>query len=104
MRRLPPAVGSSGWFGRTARPRLKRLVVWRTFGRVSIDLSNSLEEQLRNLAAREGREISALVEDAIRQYLEAAAITDVEPSEVAEAQATLLRELPEVVVWKADKA
>jgi hypothetical protein len=47
--------------------------------------------------------MSALVEDAVRRYLEAAAITDVEPSEVAEAQAALLRELPDVPVWKADK-
>ena len=83
---------------------MKLPAAWRTFERVSIELSSSIEEQLRNLAARQGRDVSALVEDAVRQYLEAAAITDVEPSEVAEAQAALLRELPDVPVWKADKA
>jgi predicted transcriptional regulator len=71
---------------------------------VSIQLSGGVEEQLRDLAARQGRDVSALVEEAIRQYLEAAAITDVEPLQVAEAQAALLGELPAVPVWKADKA
>jgi predicted transcriptional regulator len=70
---------------------------------VSIELSGSVEEQLRNLAARQGRDVAALVEDAVRQYLEAAAITDLEPSEVAEAQAALLGELPGVPAWKADE-
>ena len=83
---------------------MKLPAAWRTFERVSIELSSSVEEQLRNLAARQGRDVSALVEDAVRQYLEAAAITDVEPSEVAEAQAALLSELPGLPVWKADKA
>jgi predicted transcriptional regulator len=102
--RLSPASGSSGWFGRTAHPRSKRRAARSTCERVSIELSSSVEEQLRNLAARQGRDITALVEDAVRQSIEAAAITDVEASEVAEAQAALLSELPEVPVWKADKA
>jgi predicted transcriptional regulator len=74
------------------------------FDCVSIELSSSVEEQLRNLAARQGRDVRALVEDAVRQYLQAAAITDVEPSEVAEAQAALLGELRDVPGWKADEA
>jgi predicted transcriptional regulator len=101
---LPPAVGSSGWFRRNTHLRLKLRAGRSTFEGVSIELSSSVEEQLRNLAARQGRDVSALVEDAIRQYLETAAITDVEPSEVAEAQAALLGELPNLPVWKADKA
>lgn len=71
---------------------------------MSVELSSSIEAQLRNLAIRQGRKVSALVEDAVRQYIEAAAITDVEPAEVAEAQATLLRELSDVPVWKSDDA
>ncbi len=43
-------------------------------------------------------------EEAVRQYLEAAAITDVDASEVAEAQAALLAELPHVTAWKAGEA
>ncbi len=71
---------------------------------MSIELSGNVEVQLRNLAARQGRDVTALVEDAIRQYLEAAAITDIEPSDVADAQAALLGELPDLSAWKADEA
>jgi len=63
---------------------------------VSIELPGSVEEQLRTLAARQGRDVRALVEEAIRQYLEAAAITDVDANDIAEAQAALLRELPNI--------
>ena len=73
-------------------------------GLVSIELPGSVEEQLRNLAARQGRDVRALVEDAIRQYLEAAAISDLGADDVAEAQAALLGELPHVPDWKAGDA
>ena len=63
---------------------------------MSIELPGSVEEQLRTLAARQGRDVRALVEEAIRQYLEAAAITDVDANDIAEAQAALLRELPNI--------
>ncbi len=46
----------------------------------------------------------ALVEEAIRQYLETAAITDVDANDVAEAQAALLSELPPMPDWKAGDA
>ena len=82
MRRVPPAGGSSDWFGQATRLRLKLGTARSTFERVSIELSSRVEEQLRDLAARQGRNVAALVEDAVRQYIEAAAITDVEPSEV----------------------
>jgi hypothetical protein len=45
--------------------------------------------------------VRALVEEAIRQYLEAAAITDLEAADVAKAQAALLSELPKIGDWKA---
>ena len=69
---------------------------------MSIELSSSVEEQLRNLAAKQGRDVCTLVEEALRQYLEFAAITDLEPTQAAEAQAALLSELPDVSDWKAD--
>ena len=72
--------------------------------RVSIKLPGSVEEQLRSLAAKQGRDVRALVEEAIRQYLEAAAITDLDATRVAEAQVALLDELPPVSDWKADDA
>lgn len=71
---------------------------------MSIDLPGSVEEQLRSLAAKQGRELRTLVEEAIRQYLESAAITDLDASQVAEAQAALLGELPNIPEWKARNA
>jgi predicted DNA-binding protein len=52
---------------------------------MSIELPCSVEEQIRNLAAKQGRDVRTLVEEAVRQYLESAAITDLEPTQVAEA-------------------
>ena len=71
---------------------------------MSIELPDSVVEQLRNLAAKQGRDVRTLVEEAIRQYLESAAITDLDATQVAETQATLLGELPDVSDWKADDA
>jgi len=69
---------------------------------MSIELPGSVEEQLRNLAAKQGRDVRALVEEAVRQYLESAAITDLDATQVGEAQAALLGELPDVSDWKTD--
>ena len=71
---------------------------------MTIDLPSTIEERLRDLAKRQNREIGELVEDAVRQYLEAAAITDVDPNQVADTQTKLLRELPPISKWKANDA
>ena len=71
---------------------------------VSIEVPGTVEEQLRTLAERQGREVCALVEEAIRQYLDAAAITDLDANDVAEAQAAMLDELPRIPDWKAGDA
>ena len=71
---------------------------------MNIDLPGSVEEQLRSLAAKQGRDVRTLVEEAIRQYLESAAITDLDATQVAEAQVALLGELPDVSDWKAEDA
>ncbi len=68
---------------------------------MSFELPVGIEKQLRSLAAIQGREVGALLEEAVRQYVEAVAITDVENREVAEAQAALLTELPEICDWEA---
>jgi len=65
-----------------------------------IELPASVEEQLRDLADKQGRNVRALVEEAIRQYLEALAITDLDVADIAEAQVALVRELPDVPAWK----
>ena len=71
---------------------------------MTIDLPSTVEEQLRDLAARQGREMRVLVEEAIRQYLESAPITDLDAAEVAEAQSALLGELTNVGHWRATDA
>ncbi|MGQ0592560.1 MAG: hypothetical protein ACT4QB_07895 [Gammaproteobacteria bacterium] len=71
---------------------------------MSIELPIGVEEQLRGLAATQGRDVVELVEEAVRQYLEAAAITDVAVDEVADAQAGLIAELPKISDWKAGGA
>ncbi len=68
---------------------------------MTIELPRSVEEPLRDLARRQDREVGALVEDAVRQYLEAAAITDLDSAEVAESQAALVGELSGIPAWKA---
>lgn len=68
---------------------------------MSIELPIGVEEQLRGLAATQGRDVVELVEEALLQYLEAAAITDVAADEVADAQAALIAELPKISDWKA---
>ncbi len=67
---------------------------------MSIELPVGVEEQLRTLAARQRRDVEALVEEAVRQYLEVAAITDIDADEVAETQDALLVELPDISDWK----
>ena len=87
----------------TSSSQLKLRAARSTFDSMTIELSGNVEEQLRDFAAQQGRDVTTLVEDAVLQYLEAADITDLEPSDVAEAQAALLGEIPDVPVWKADE-
>ncbi len=63
---------------------------------MTVELTGTVEEQLRDLASRQGRNIGLLVEEAVRGYLEAAAITDLAPAEVAKAQSALMSELGEI--------
>ena len=65
-----------------------------------IELPAGGEARLRALASRQGRDIKALLEEAVQQYLDAAAITDVESDLIAETQAALVAELPPVDEWK----
>lgn len=71
---------------------------------MSIELAATVEDQLRSLASKQGRDVQAVAEEAVRQYLEAADISDVDAGEVAETQTAMLAELPAVTAWKAGKA
>ena len=68
---------------------------------MSIDLPGGVENELRSLAEKQGRDVRALAEEAIRQYLVSAAITDLNADDVAETQTALVGELPNLMEWKA---
>ena len=70
---------------------------------MTVELSGKVEEELRDLAVSQGREVGALVEEAVREYLEAAAITDLDAAEVAETQVALVGELRGVPEWKGGR-
>jgi predicted transcriptional regulator len=66
---------------------------------VTVELPKKVEDNLRVLARRQGRSIDVLLEEAVEQYLEAAAITDTTPDEIAATQEALLGELPAMEEW-----
>ncbi len=68
---------------------------------MTVELSSPVEEQLRLLARKQGRDVRVVVEDAVRQYVEAASITDLDAAEVARTQVALAGELPTPTEWKA---
>ena len=67
---------------------------------MTIELPASVEEELRTLAVTQSRDMGEILEEAIRLYIDAAAITDLDAAEVAEAQVTLVSELSGVEEWK----
>ena len=69
---------------------------------MTIELPESLEHRLRDLANSQGRDLRAVVEDALDRYLVDAAITDLGPAEVAATQEQLLEELTELPPWTAE--
>jgi predicted transcriptional regulator len=70
---------------------------------MTIELPVSIEKDLRNLALVQSRDIRDLVEEAVRQYLEATAITDLDAEDVAETQVALVGELREISAWKGGR-
>ena len=66
---------------------------------MTIELARSVENQLRELASRQGRDVGVLVEEAVREYLVAVAITDLDSAEIAETQVELIGELRDVPEW-----
>lgn len=66
---------------------------------MTIDVSEQLEERLRRLAEQQGKALKTIIEEAIRQYLDAAAITDLQPADIAATQEKLARELTSLAPW-----
>jgi len=69
---------------------------------MTVELPADVEKELRDLAEVRSREVPELVEEAIRQYLEAESITDVSAADVAEAQIRMTGELRDISEWKGD--
>ena len=67
---------------------------------MTIELPARVEEELRVLAVTQSRDMGEILEDAIRLYIEASAITDLGAAEVAEAQVALVGELRGIEEWK----
>jgi predicted transcriptional regulator len=68
---------------------------------MTIELPVAVEKDLQDLAVAQSRDIRDLVEEALRQYLEAAAITDLDAGDIAAAQVQLVEELRGIEEWKA---
>jgi hypothetical protein len=61
--------------------------------RVTLNLSSAIEAQLRTLASQQGRDVQSLAEEAIRQYLDAANITDLTTDQIRDFQMQLAPEV-----------
>lgn len=66
---------------------------------MTIDLSTPIEAELRRLAGLSGMNVETLVVEAVRQYLDAAALTDLSVGDVAATQVSLLGELERTPPW-----
>jgi predicted transcriptional regulator len=66
---------------------------------MTIELPRAVEKELQTVAENQGRDVLAVVEDAVRQYLEGNSITDLDPAAVAATQIALAGELPDPSAW-----
>jgi predicted transcriptional regulator len=66
---------------------------------MTVHLSDCLEDELRRLASLRGQGVDAIVEEAVRQYLDAMAVTDVTDADLAATQIKLVEEMPEQERW-----
>ena len=69
---------------------------------MTIDLSSQLAERLSRLAAQQGRDPETLVEEAVRRYVEDAAITDLQSADIGRTQERLTGELADLPPWPSE--
>jgi len=69
---------------------------------MTIELPQAIETELRTVAEKQGRDVLAVIEDAVQQYLDGAAITDLDPADVADAQISVFGELSAPSDWHGD--
>ena len=60
---------------------------------MTIEVPSTVEQELLRLARSEGRDVRDLVEEALRQFVEAASVSDVAGADVAATQLALTAEL-----------
>ncbi len=71
---------------------------------MTIQLQPELENEVRRLADERGRDVQAIVSEAVRQYIEAAAITDVTPEQVGQMQEAIVPEMSDIEGWEGQEA
>ncbi len=64
---------------------------------MTIHFPPDLSEALERLAAAQGQELESVIERALREYVEAAAITDLSSADIGEAQMAMLPELKGII-------
>ena len=64
---------------------------------MTVHLSDNLADALKRLAQEQGKGMDRVVEEAVKDYLTAAAITDISTDDLAATQASLLPELDRVM-------
>lgn len=69
---------------------------------MTLDLPPTLEDHLRRLAQRQGRDVKAVVEDAVVRYLASTSITDLTAGELGDLQMRLASEETAVEPWRDD--
>ncbi|NLX14663.1 MAG: hypothetical protein GXY44_13560 [Phycisphaerales bacterium] len=68
-----------------------------------IQISPCLENELRRVASQRAQALDDIVAEAVRQYLDAAAITEVTPEDITATQEALLGELDDQPEWDHEK-
>lgn len=69
---------------------------------MTIDLSSQLAKRLSRLAEQQGRTPETLLEEAVRRYVEDAAITDLQPADIGKTQEQLTGELTNLPPWSSE--
>jgi hypothetical protein len=85
--------GVVGRAGQTSVPEVCPAAYGRS---MVIQVGDQIEQELRRPAGHQGRALADVVEAALRSYIEAEAITDIESTDIAATQLALLSELPEI--------
>ncbi len=69
---------------------------------MTIELPRAVEAELRTVAEKQGRDVLAVIEDALQQYLDGTAITDLDSGDPAATQMSLAGEISDPPSWDAD--